>query len=50
MPEYNKNNPYIITKFPGEYYIDETKIFTVPKMNKGSMPNDNGNLIIEAKD
>ena len=50
MPEYNKNNPYIITKFPGEYYIDETQRFTVPKMINGSKPTDGGNLIIEAED
>ena len=43
-------NPYIITKFPGEYFIDETKRFTVPPMIYGSMPNDGGNLIIEAAD
>ncbi len=48
MPELNKENPYIITKFPGEYYFDYTKRFTVPRMNKGSQPTDGGNLIIEA--
>ena len=50
MPEYNKENPYIITKFDGNYYIDETKRFTVPRMIFGSMPNDGGNLIIEAEE
>ena len=44
----SEENPYIITKFPGEYYFDYTKRFTVPRMNKGSQPTDGGNLIIEA--
>ncbi|MBQ7705990.1 MAG: hypothetical protein IJT73_11315 [Selenomonadaceae bacterium] len=48
MPQYNSENPYIITKFPGEYFIDETQRFTVPKMIYGSKPTDGGNLIIEA--
>ena len=50
MAQYNTDNPYIITKFPGKYFIDETKRFTVPPMIFGSMPNDGGNLIIEAED
>ena len=48
MPEYTTDNPYIITKFPGKYFIDETKRFTVPRMIKGSQPTDGGNLLIEA--
>ncbi len=46
----SETNPYIITKFPGEYYIDETQRFTVPRMIFGSKPTDGGNLIIEAED
>ena len=49
MQEYNKDNPYIVFKFKGDYFIDTTQIaFTVPRMIYGSMPNDGGNLIIEA--
>ena len=50
MPEYTTDNPYIITKFPGKYFIDEKNRFTVPRMINGSKPTDDGNLIIEAED
>ena len=50
MAQDTVDNPYIVTKFPGKYYIDETNRFTVPLMNFGSKPTDGGNLIIEAED
>lgn len=51
MPEYNKNNPYIVFKFAGDYFIDTTKsVIKAPKMINGSKPTDDGNLIIEAED
>ena len=48
MAQDTVDNPYIITKFPGKYFIDETNRFTVPRMIKGSQPTDGGNLLIEA--
>lgn len=50
MSEIHPENPYIIDDTGVAYELDPTRRFMVPPMIYGSMPNDGGNLIIEAAD